>query len=163
MAKVLAYISQNGDVNVTNQYGYTAAHVAAFHGHSDLLRVLKQNNADFDVQLPPTGLGVKSGATPLHLACMENEINCVDFLLVHGANPYIINAEGKTPRAYCNDEVKSLFVEYENRRKVAFLMGAFDKFALGQPVHTFLNHTRFDPSVLDLIFRYAFGDPDAGK
>ena len=43
------------------------------------------------------------GNSPLHIACMHGRINVVKVLLSHGADPTIINNEGKTPA----EEVKA--------------------------------------------------------
>lgn len=60
-----------GDVNATNDYGYTALHGAAHRGSPDLVRFLVGKGARLDVKLTKTGggaLGWKEGWTPVMIA-----------------------------------------------------------------------------------------------
>lgn len=60
-----------GDVNATNEYGYTALHGAAHRGAPDIVRFLAGKGARLDAQLTKTGggpLGWKEGWTPLMIA-----------------------------------------------------------------------------------------------
>lgn len=60
-----------GEVNATNEYGYTALHGAAHRGSPELIRFLAGKGARLDVALTKTGggpLGWKEGWTPLMIA-----------------------------------------------------------------------------------------------
>jgi ankyrin repeat protein len=60
-----------GDVNATNEYGYTALHGAAHRGAPDIVRFLVRRGARLDAKLTKTGggpLGWKEGWTPLLIA-----------------------------------------------------------------------------------------------
>lgn len=60
-----------GDVNSTNEYGYTALHGAAHRGSPDIVRFLVGKGARLDVKLTRSGggaLGWREGWTPLMIA-----------------------------------------------------------------------------------------------
>lgn len=60
-----------GDVNATNEYGYTALHGAAHRGSPEIVTLLVERGASLDVALTKTGggpLGWKAGWTPLIIA-----------------------------------------------------------------------------------------------
>lgn len=60
-----------GDINATNEYGYTALHGAAHRGSPEIVTLLVDRGASLDVALTKTGggpLGWKAGWTPLTIA-----------------------------------------------------------------------------------------------
>lgn len=78
----------------------TGLHVAAFHGHKDLVNVLVAYGADLNAR-------DKYGATPLHKAfeslhgasweTVGNIMDCIDALHFHGADATIRDDRGFTP------------------------------------------------------------------
>lgn len=60
-----------GDINATNDYGYTALHGAAHRGSPEIVTLLVDRGASLDATLTKTGggpLGWKAGWTPLTIA-----------------------------------------------------------------------------------------------
>lgn len=69
-----AYLLGMGALNhLTDINGDTALHWAAYKGHADLMRLLMYSGVD--LQKPDN-----FGSTPLHLACLSGNINCVRLL-----------------------------------------------------------------------------------
>lgn len=72
-----------------NENGSQAIHVAAHHGHVEVIEVLLEFGVD--VNSPN-----ENGATPLHFACYESN-QAVEYLLSHGADPAFADSTGVTP------------------------------------------------------------------
>lgn len=53
------------DLNLVDNYGQTAAHIAAYHGETECLNVLIDSGCDFNC-------GDKQTCTPAHLAAMKS-------------------------------------------------------------------------------------------
>ena len=68
-------LEANADINVTNNEGFTALHVAALEGHSGLVNTLLQNN-----KIRKVGETTKRGETALHLAVQESRESCVEVI-----------------------------------------------------------------------------------
>ncbi|XP_057329977.1 serine/threonine-protein phosphatase 6 regulatory ankyrin repeat subunit B-like [Microplitis mediator] len=103
-------IRQGADVNDLRRNGRTPLHVAAQYGHPKIIELLVNNGARLDSVLKgPT----KTGYTPLHLACLNNKIECVNVLLKYGASV--------TPK--CADVYHPIhFAVYKNFVEVAALL-----------------------------------------
>ncbi|XP_072374206.1 ankyrin repeat domain-containing protein 27 isoform X1 [Scyliorhinus torazame] len=77
--KKLSSITLNGlGVNSANQDGFTPLHVAALHGHFDLVSLLLRHGANVNLKNA-------HNATPLHLACQHNDLQIVKYLLNYNA------------------------------------------------------------------------------
>ncbi|XP_022908719.1 ankyrin repeat domain-containing protein 39 [Onthophagus taurus] len=78
------------DVNVEDNFGYTALHYSARHGKLDVCKWLLRENAKVDAKTR------SGGATPLHRACTTGHLEVVRLLLTYKADPEIKDADGKT-------------------------------------------------------------------
>lgn len=86
------------DMNSTDSRGQTALHLAALHGHLDVVRFLVSEGSDPDV------LDGK-GWAPLHYATQEAHVEAVEFLLEHSVSAkYAVTEEGKTAFDLAKDE-----------------------------------------------------------
>lgn len=67
-----ARISANGlGVNVSNQDGFTPLHIAALHGHSELVSLLLKHGASISAKNA-------KHAVPLHLACQKGHFQVTE-------------------------------------------------------------------------------------
>lgn len=73
------------DVNALDQWGNSALHWAAHHGHHECAAALLEHGADPDL------VHGNFGITALHCA---KDVSLLNLLLSHGANPYAIDQEG---------------------------------------------------------------------
>ncbi|XP_025115777.1 ankyrin repeat domain-containing protein 27-like isoform X1 [Pomacea canaliculata] len=95
--KLLA--SSRSNSNLVTAYtrdnrGYTALHMAAYHGQGKLIDLLIQSGAVVDAT-------DYLGLTPLHLACQRGFQNVMLLLLHFGADPMIKDNEGNTALHHC--------------------------------------------------------------
>ena len=119
-------LTKNRSPNERHPLGWTAAHVAAFHGQSGVLRLLKELGADVKLgddfssvmnlaeelgrqpaqiaRERQSSFGAQlpanydfKGTTPLHYAVLGGSQSTVQTLLELGADPLTCNADGKTP------------------------------------------------------------------
>ncbi|KAH0619590.1 hypothetical protein JD844_000322 [Phrynosoma platyrhinos] len=87
-------VPSNGfSVNVTNQDGQTPLHVAALHGHDDLVTLLLKLGAD-------VGAKDANHAVPLHLACQNGHLEVVKCLIENNAKQNKKDIHGNTPLMY---------------------------------------------------------------
>ncbi|NXN10796.1 ANR27 protein, partial [Indicator maculatus] len=92
--KKFARISANGlGVNVSNQDGFTPLHMAALHGHSELVSLLLKHGASISAK------NVKH-AVPLHLACQKGHFQVVKCLMDYNAKQNKKDIYGNTPLIY---------------------------------------------------------------
>merc|ERR1712046_440860 len=88
-----------------DEHGYTPVHAAASWGRVELLQLLLQRD--------PASANVTDvdGDTPLHHVAGASELEAedlravVELLLAHGANPKLINSEGRTCLDTCGEKV----------------------------------------------------------
>uniref|UniRef100_A0A8C3JC83 Ankyrin repeat domain 27 n=1 Tax=Calidris pygmaea TaxID=425635 RepID=A0A8C3JC83_9CHAR len=89
-----ARISANGlGVNVSNQDGFTPLHVAALHGHSELVSLLLKHGASISAK-------DAKQAVPLHLACQKGHLQVVKCLMDYNAKQNKKDIYGNTPLIY---------------------------------------------------------------
>ncbi|XP_071612877.1 ankyrin repeat domain-containing protein 27 isoform X3 [Heliangelus exortis] len=92
--KKFGRISASGlGVNVSNQDGFTPLHMAALHGHSELVSLLLKHGAS---------VSAKNGkhAVPLHLACQKGHFQVVKCLMDYDAKQNKKDIYGNTPLIY---------------------------------------------------------------
>eukprot|EP00794_Sanderia_malayensis_P008928 gene8928-9880_t len=121
---VLKLLEKKADVHVCNYTGQSVLHYAASKNHCNIAEILLRNNADPNVHDKTTGATplhraasrghlkmVKllkenksfinsedfQGNTPSHLACEEDRVAVVDFLLKSGANLDARNKDNLRP------------------------------------------------------------------
>ncbi|KAI6077673.1 Ankyrin repeat domain-containing protein 27 isoform X2 [Aix galericulata] len=92
--KKFARIPTNGlGVNVSNQDGFTPLHVAALHGHSELVSLLLKHGASVSAKNA-------QHAVPLHLACQKGHFQVVKCLMDYNAKQNKRDIYGNTPLIY---------------------------------------------------------------
>ncbi|XP_075290075.1 ankyrin repeat domain-containing protein 27 isoform X2 [Opisthocomus hoazin] len=92
--KKFARVSANGlGVNVSNQDGFTPLHMAALHGHSELVSLLLKHGASISAK------NAKQ-AVPLHLACQKGHFQVVKCLMDYNAKQNKKDIYGNTPLIY---------------------------------------------------------------
>lgn len=90
--KTLEYLIASGhSVNTKNSMCETPLHIAASYEQEAAARILLDNGALVNCR---NGLSL---ATPLHLACENNDIKTVSLLLERGADPEMVDKRGDTP------------------------------------------------------------------
>merc|ERR1711972_681109 len=88
-----------------DENGYTPIHAAASWGRVELLRMLLQRDAS------SANVQDEDGDTPLHHVAGASELEpdeiraVVELLLSHGADPKLLNKEGKTCLEACGEKV----------------------------------------------------------
>uniref|UniRef100_A0A8C3RMB5 Ankyrin repeat domain 27 n=1 Tax=Chelydra serpentina TaxID=8475 RepID=A0A8C3RMB5_CHESE len=108
--KRLARIPANGlGVNVTNQDGFTPLHVAALHGHPELVYLLLKHGANISAKNT-------NHAVPLHLACQKGHFQVVKCLVDCNAKQNKKDVHGNTPLIYAclngEHEIAALLLEH---------------------------------------------------
>ncbi|KAM6252787.1 ankyrin repeat domain-containing protein 27 isoform 1-T1 [Porphyrio hochstetteri] len=92
--KKFSRISANGlGVNVSNQDGFTPLHMAALHGHSELVCLLLKHGASISAKNA-------KHAVPLHLACQKGHFQVVKCLMDYNAKQNKKDIYGNTPLIY---------------------------------------------------------------
>uniref|UniRef100_A0A672UP47 Ankyrin repeat domain 27 n=1 Tax=Strigops habroptila TaxID=2489341 RepID=A0A672UP47_STRHB len=87
-------ISTNGlGVNVSNEDGFTPLHMAALHGHSELVSLLLKHGASISAKNA-------KHAVPLHLACQKGHFQVVKCLMDYNAKQNKKDLYGNTPLIY---------------------------------------------------------------
>uniref|UniRef100_A0A670I346 Uncharacterized protein n=1 Tax=Podarcis muralis TaxID=64176 RepID=A0A670I346_PODMU len=76
------------DINAVNSEDETLLHIAAAHGHTEIIDYLIGRGAKLEVK-------DKKGRTPLHRAAERGHGEAVKMLLQLGANMYTLDQEGK--------------------------------------------------------------------
>ncbi|XP_076834739.1 ankyrin-3 isoform X3 [Brachyhypopomus gauderio] len=148
LEKALDYIKSGVDINICNQNGLNALHLASKEGHVEVVVELLKLGASVDAATKKgnTALHIASlagqtdvvrelvtnsanvnaqsqnGFTPLYMAAQENHLDVVRFLLEHGASQSIATEDGFTPLAVAlqqgHDQVVSLLLENDTKGKV---------------------------------------------
>ncbi|XP_038061238.1 E3 ubiquitin-protein ligase mib1-like [Patiria miniata] len=90
-SEVKEILTNHPDVaNYQNQQGVTALHLAAHHGHLDVVHALVEGNAPLEQQ-------DTYGDTALMFAAVGNKPDVVQYLLLVGSNPNTSEERGLTP------------------------------------------------------------------
>ncbi len=87
-------LSKNANIDISNEFGYTAIHFAV--QKKDLRLLYSIVNMDDDLIEKRLSKQDQNGNTPLHIAVDYGNANAVDFLLKRKANKKIKNKDGKT-------------------------------------------------------------------
>lgn len=106
-------------IDIYNDHGMTALHIAAQTGNAEEIDVLVSHDADINKQ------DQSSGKTALHFACETGFVDGVRILCDHRANPNIQSKSGKTPLHFA--------CQYGHLACVHMLIER--SHALGHPVH----------------------------
>ncbi|XP_059376150.1 ankyrin-3 isoform X8 [Carassius carassius] len=148
LEKVLDYLKTGVDINICNQNGLNALHLASKEGHVDVVAELLKSGANVDAatkkgntalhiaslagqeevvrELVTNGANVnaqsQNGFTPLYMAAQENHLDVVRFLLENNSSQSIATEDGFTPLAVAlqqgHDQVVSLLLENDTKGKV---------------------------------------------
>ncbi|KAK9965160.1 hypothetical protein ABG768_004268 [Culter alburnus] len=148
LEKALDYIKSGVDINICNQNGLNALHLASKEGHVEVVAELIKLGATVDAATKKgnTALHIASlagqvdvvkelvthaaninaqsqnGFTPLYMAAQENHLDVVKFLLDNGSSQSIATEDGFTPLAVAlqqgHDQVVSLLLENDTKGKV---------------------------------------------
>ncbi|XP_059386500.1 ankyrin-3-like isoform X15 [Carassius carassius] len=148
LEKALDYIKSGVDINICNQNGLNALHLAAKEGHVEVVAELIKLGATVDAatkkgnsalhiaslagQADVVKVLVNNGAiinaqsqngfTPLYMAAQENHLDVIKFLLDNGSSQSIATEDGFTPLAVAlqqgHDQVVSLLLENDTKGKV---------------------------------------------
>ena len=73
------FIAQGADINKTSLYGKSPLWIAAYHGHSNIIKIFLQHKADVN-------LANQKGETPLWCAAQRGHRAIVELLIINGAD-----------------------------------------------------------------------------
>uniref|UniRef100_A0A8C8H738 Ankyrin 3a n=1 Tax=Oncorhynchus tshawytscha TaxID=74940 RepID=A0A8C8H738_ONCTS len=148
LEKALDYLKSGVEINICNQNGLNALHLASKEGHVEVVAELLKLEANVDAatkkgntalhiaslagqtevvkELVTNGANVnaqsQNGFTPLYMAAQENHIEVVRFLLEHNSSQSMATEDGFTPLAVAlqqgHDQVVSLLLENDTKGKV---------------------------------------------
>ncbi|XP_024140590.1 ankyrin-3 isoform X11 [Oryzias melastigma] len=148
LEKALDYLQNGVDINICNQNGLNALHLASKEGHVEVVAELIKQGANVDAatkkgntalhiaslagqtevvkELVSNGANVnaqsQNGFTPLYMAAQENHLDVVQLLLDNGSSQSIATEDGFTPLAVAlqqgHDHVVSLLLENDTKGKV---------------------------------------------
>jgi ankyrin repeat protein len=101
---------------------YSLVHIVCFNGWADDLKMMIQIGVDLNVPDP-------EGWTPLHFAAFHLHFDCIELLLVHGADLRIRNRIGDTPAQLVEHEGLREWMEglARHQRSIVFLVHALTK------------------------------------
>nr|XP_046209961.1 ankyrin-3-like isoform X33 [Oncorhynchus gorbuscha] len=148
LEKALDYLKSGVEINICNQNGLNALHLASKEGHVEVVAELLKLEANVDAatkkgntalhiaslagqtevvkELVTNGANVnaqsQNGFTPLYMAAQENHLEVVRFLLGHNSSQSMATEDGFTPLAVAlqqgHDQVVSLLLENDTKGKV---------------------------------------------
>ncbi|ARF02833.1 SWPV1-274 [Shearwaterpox virus] len=117
---VTAILNNGYDVNRFNEDGLSPLHYAIIFDRKHIIKLLCRYPIDIDVK------SYKDNYTPLHYAVMCNNIWCVKFLLVRGADVYKRDSNMCTPIYYAmlqnNNTIADYLINYKKYYTDNFLM-----------------------------------------
>lgn len=97
VALLLIRGSQESNLDLQDEYGYTPLHVAVLAKRYAIISELSMIGAKLDEQ-------DLNNQTPLHLAVLQNDADAVKILLQAGARADVVDAFGKVPYDYVADQ-----------------------------------------------------------
>ncbi len=100
---VNALLNNGAKVGIKTSFGETPINTAAMYGHSEVLRSLLANKGHADID----GFSVEGKWNPLILASANGETQCIETLLLHGADIDRKNIEGNTALMLAAEEGKA--------------------------------------------------------
>ena len=114
MEQAVALLSKGESVNqVGREYKLTALHLAALHGHVNMVQLLLDNGAKTDAR-------DAWNCTPLHNAAGKGHKVIVEELVSFGANPDMETLKGKTPldlaREKHFEDIAKILDKYRSQR-----------------------------------------------
>ncbi|XP_036816262.1 ankyrin-3 isoform X11 [Oncorhynchus mykiss] len=148
LEKALDYLKTGVEINICNQNGLNALHLASKEGHAEVVTQLIKLGANVDAstkkgntalhiaslagqvdvvkELVTSGANInaqsQNGFTPLYMAAQENHQKVVRYLLDHGSTQGIATEDGFTPLAVAlqqgHEQVVSLLLENDTKGKV---------------------------------------------
>ncbi|XP_009083349.1 PREDICTED: ankyrin repeat domain-containing protein 27 [Acanthisitta chloris] len=99
--KKFAKVSANGlGVNVSNQDGFTPLHMAALHGHAELVSINTAHGCTAWTRRAGLVSRNAKQAVPLHLACQKGHFQVVKCLMDYNAKQNKKDIYGNTPLIY---------------------------------------------------------------
>ena len=90
IGKLSTLLNKGADVNIQDNKGYTALHIAASLGNYELIELLSAYSADANICN-------KYGELPLHIAIRNGDLDSIAILLHHTKNVNIQDRYGNTP------------------------------------------------------------------
>uniref|UniRef100_A0A8C6YEI1 Ankyrin 3 n=1 Tax=Naja naja TaxID=35670 RepID=A0A8C6YEI1_NAJNA len=90
LEKALDYLKNGVDINICNQNGLNALHLASKEGHVEVVSELIQRGANVDA-------ATKKGNTAVHIASLAGQTEVVKVLVTNGANVNAQSQNGFTP------------------------------------------------------------------
>ncbi|XP_034148610.1 ankyrin-3 isoform X9 [Esox lucius] len=148
LEKALDYLKSGVEINICNQNGLNALHLASKEGHVEVVAELLKLGANVDAatkkgntalhiaalagqtevvkELVTNGANVnaqsQNGFTPLYMAAQENHLEVVRFLLENNSSQSMATEDGFTPLAVAlqqgHDQVVCLLLENDTKGKV---------------------------------------------
>jgi len=100
-------LDRGADVNAVarnESLQLTPLHSAAAGGHSSVVELLVEYRADVNARQ-------RGGFTALHTAAQNDDRESVEALLAAGADPSLVNDEGKTPASLAGDGTRELVAD----------------------------------------------------
>ncbi|CAG8520726.1 15644_t:CDS:2 [Funneliformis caledonium] len=92
--------SDKVDINAKDDQGLALLHWASDQGQLEAVKLLIERGADVNI------LSDVEKETPLHHACISENLDCARYLYHHGANSLIKDAEESIAFDYCNIQFK---------------------------------------------------------
>uniref|UniRef100_A0A8C5HEF9 Ankyrin-3-like n=1 Tax=Gouania willdenowi TaxID=441366 RepID=A0A8C5HEF9_GOUWI len=105
LEKALDYLKNGVDINICNQNGLNALHLASKEGHVEVVSELIKHGANVDA-------ATKKGNTALHIASLAGQTDVVKLLVTHGANVNAQSQNGFTPLYMAAQENHMDVVQY---------------------------------------------------
>lgn len=102
---VMALLDSGADVNVMNEYGAHAIHVAAQGQHDEVIKILMSKNVDYNAT-------TEDGLTALHFAARQGYLETVNTLIDNGADVNVLGLRyGRTALHYAAEQGRQEVVE----------------------------------------------------
>ncbi|XP_034426417.1 ankyrin-3-like isoform X6 [Hippoglossus hippoglossus] len=106
LEKALDYLKNGVDINICNQNGLNALHLASKEGHVEVVAELIKQGANVDAATK------QKGNTALHIASLAGQTDVVKELVTHGANVNAQSQNGFTPLYMAAQENHMVVVQY---------------------------------------------------